>query len=82
MAACVLIVPVAIVVRLPPPAAFEGVVAYRAITSGAWNDRSPVWSPDSLYLAFAATVGRYYHIFIVDTTNGIKPMPIGFWRVM
>ncbi len=54
IAACVLIVPAAIVVRLPPPAALVGEVAYVAITSGAWNDKSPVWSPDGSTIAFVS----------------------------
>lgn len=58
IAACVLIVPAAIVVRLPPPAALVGEVAYVAITSGAWNDKSPVWSPDGTQLLFYMSAGN------------------------
>jgi len=37
----------------------------------------PAWGPDSVSLAFASVQGGYYHIFVMNTTNVVGPMPAG-----
>jgi Tol biopolymer transport system component len=41
------------------------------------NSTDPTWSPDGVTLAFASATGGFYHIFIIDTTEVIAPLPIG-----
>lgn len=41
------------------------------------NCTDPTWSPDNIDLAFASVTGGFYHIFVLNTTNLILPMPTG-----
>jgi len=34
------------------------------------------WSPDSVNLAFAAMEDGHFHVFVLNTTNAIVPMPV------
>jgi Tol biopolymer transport system component len=44
----------------------EGVVPYTAITSGAWNDRSPAWSPDGKTIAFLSDRNGRWQVFTME----------------
>jgi Tol biopolymer transport system component len=46
---------------------------------GPWHSNStqPSWSPDSVYMAYASVKAGHYHIFVVNTTNLARPLPIG-----
>jgi Tol biopolymer transport system component len=35
------------------------------------------WSPDNVSLAFAAMSAGFYHIFVLNTTGQVVPMPVG-----
>ena len=42
------------------------------------NSTQPSWSPDNVDLAFCALSGGHFHIFVLDTTDSIMPMPVGY----
>jgi len=72
IALCVLLVPVAVITRIPPPGWANNHPPYKQLTFGSWNDVSPAWSPDGKVIAYVSDQNDVWEVFTMDPDGTSK----------
>ena len=50
----------------------QGVGEMRRVTTSAWRDRSPLWSPNGRYIAYISDESREEEVWLFDVTAGTR----------